>query len=71
MTSVCICGSFRFYDEMLHLRDALHACRVLCEWPMLGSRRDPNAMPLDEARAAIICHLERMDRADQRQLIQP
>ena len=64
MTSVCICGSFRFYDEMLDLREGLHARGVLCEWPMPGPRRDPNAMPLDEARAAILSHLERIDRAD-------
>jgi nucleoside 2-deoxyribosyltransferase len=64
MKSVCICGSFRFYDEMVALRNALQARRIHCEWPTLGPRRVPQAMTPDEAKAAILQHLERMDRAD-------
>jgi nucleoside 2-deoxyribosyltransferase len=64
MKSVCICGSFRFYDEMVALRNALRARGVLCEWPTPGPRRDPNTMTSHEARDAITQHLERMDRAD-------
>jgi nucleoside 2-deoxyribosyltransferase len=64
MKSVCICGSFRFYDEMVALRDALQARRIMCEWPTPGPRRDPKAMTADEARDAITRHLERIDRAD-------
>jgi hypothetical protein len=43
MTSVCICGSFRFYEEMVQLRNALQARGALCEWPLPGPRRDPQA----------------------------
>jgi len=62
--SVCICGSFRFYDEMVQLRNALQARGVICEWPMPGPRRAPQDMTTDEAREAITRHLERMDRAE-------
>ena len=64
MKSVCICGSFRFYEEMVDLRNALQARGVLCEWPLPGPRREPHAMTVDEARDAIMHHLERMDRAE-------
>jgi nucleoside 2-deoxyribosyltransferase len=64
MQSVCICGSFRFYAEMVQLRNTLHARGVRCEWPMPGPRRAPHAMTADEARDAIIEHLERMDRTE-------
>lgn len=64
MKSVCICGSFRFYEEMVQLRDALQACGVRCEWPLPGLRRAPQVMSTDEARDAIMRHLERMDRAE-------
>ncbi len=64
MTSVCICGSFRFYDEMVQLRNALQARGIMCEWPTPGPRCAPNAMTADEARDAIMRHLERMDRAE-------
>jgi nucleoside 2-deoxyribosyltransferase len=64
MKSVCICGSFRFYEEMVDLRHALQARGVLCEWPLPGARREPQAMTADEARDAIRQHLERMDRAE-------
>ena len=63
MQSVCICGSFRFYEEMVQLRNTLQARGVRCEWPLPGPRRDPHAMTADEARDAITRHLERMDRA--------
>jgi nucleoside 2-deoxyribosyltransferase len=63
MKSVCICGSFRFYEEMVDLRKALQARGVLCEWPLPGPRRAPPTMTADEARDAIMHHLERMDRA--------
>jgi nucleoside 2-deoxyribosyltransferase len=61
---VCICGSFRFYDEMVGLRNALHARGALCEWPTPSPRRAPHAMTPVEAKEAIMQHLERMDRAD-------
>jgi nucleoside 2-deoxyribosyltransferase len=64
MRSVCICGSFRFYEEMVQLQNALHARGVLCEWPLPGARYAPQAMTADQARDAIIQHLERMDRAE-------
>jgi nucleoside 2-deoxyribosyltransferase len=64
MKSVCICGSFRFYEEMVQLRNMLHARGALCEWPLPGPRRAPQTMTTDEARDAILCHLERMDRAE-------
>ena len=64
MKSVCICGSFRFYEEMVQLRNALQAQGVLCRWPLPGPRRAPNAMTADEARDAITHHLERIDQAD-------
>ena len=64
MKSVCICGSFRFYEEMVQLRNALQARSVLCEWPLPGPRHAPQAMTADEARDAITQHLERMDRAE-------
>jgi nucleoside 2-deoxyribosyltransferase len=64
MLSVCLCGSFRFYDEMATLRHGLDARGIICEWPMPGAQRDPQAMSPDEARDAITRHLERIDRAD-------
>jgi nucleoside 2-deoxyribosyltransferase len=64
MKSVCICGSFRFYDEMVALRDALQAQGVHCEWPTPGPRRAPQAMTPAEAKDVILQHLQRMDRAD-------
>jgi nucleoside 2-deoxyribosyltransferase len=64
MKSVCICGSFRFYEEMVQLRDALQARGVCCEWPLPGPHRAPQAMTTDEARDAIMQHLQRMDRAE-------
>ena len=64
MQSVCICGSFRFYEEMVELRNALQARGVRCEWPLPGPRRAPQAMTADEAQDAIMQHLERMDRAE-------
>ena len=63
MQSVCICGSFRFYEEMVQLRNTLQARGVRCEWPLPGPRRAPQTMTADEARDAIIQPLERMDRA--------
>ena len=64
MQSVCICGSFRFYEEMVQLRNTLHTRGVLCEWPLPGPRREPQTMTADEARDAIMQHLERMERAE-------
>ena len=64
MKSVCICGSFRFYDEMMDLRNALHARGARCEWPVPGPRPAPQVMTPAEAKEAIIQHLRRMDRAD-------
>jgi hypothetical protein len=64
MKSICICGSFRFYEEMVDLRNALHARGIRCAWPLPGPRREPQAMTADEARDAIMPHLERMDRAE-------
>ena len=64
MKSVCICGSFRFYEEMLQLRNTLQARGLRCEWPLPGPRRAPHTMTTDEARHAIMRHLERMDRAE-------
>jgi hypothetical protein len=64
MKSVCICGSFRFYDEMVDLRNTLQARGMICEWPRPGRHRDPQAMSPGEARDAITRHLARMDRAD-------
>ena len=64
MKSVCICGSFRFYEEMVELRNALQSRGVRCEWPPPGPRRAPQVMTADEARDAIMQHLERMDRAE-------
>jgi hypothetical protein len=58
MKSVCICGSFRFYEEMVQLRNALQSRGVLCEWPLPGPRLAPQAMTADEARDAIMRHLE-------------
>lgn len=64
MKSVCICGSFKHYNEMLELRGTLLANGASCEWPTPGPRTDPKAMSPAEARVAIVAHLERMDRAD-------
>ena len=64
MKSVCICGSFRFYEEMVQLRNVLQARGILCEWPLPGPHGAPQAMTADEARDAITQHLERMDRAE-------
>ena len=64
MKTVCMCGSFRHYDEMLALRDALLASGASCEWPTTELRRDPKTMTEEEAKAAILAHLQRMDRAD-------
>ena len=64
MKSVCICGSFRFYEEMVQLRNTLQTRGVRCEWPLPGPRRAPQAMTTDEASDAIMHHLERMDRAE-------
>jgi nucleoside 2-deoxyribosyltransferase len=64
MQSVCICGSFRFYEEMVQLRNTLQARGVRCEWPLSGPQRAPQTMTADEARDAITQHLERMDRAE-------
>jgi hypothetical protein len=38
MKSVYICGSFRFYDDMVALRNALQAQGIRCEWPTPGLR---------------------------------
>ncbi|PYN83248.1 MAG: hypothetical protein DMD96_03040 [Candidatus Rokuibacteriota bacterium] len=62
--TVCICGSFRHFDEMVTFRDALLASGVSCEWPTSELRRDPKTMTDAEGKAAIVAHLERMDRAD-------
>jgi nucleoside 2-deoxyribosyltransferase len=64
MKSVCIYGSFRFYDEMVALRNELQARGGFCEWPAAGPRRAAQAMTPDEAKEAILQHLQRMDRAD-------
>jgi nucleoside 2-deoxyribosyltransferase len=64
MQSVCLCGSFRFYEEMVQLRNALHARGGFCEWPLPGLRHAPQAMTADEARDAITRHLARIDRAE-------
>jgi nucleoside 2-deoxyribosyltransferase len=64
MKSVCICGSFRFYEDMIQLRNALQAQGVRCEWPLPGPRREPQAMTAEEARDAIMRHLKHMDRAE-------
>jgi hypothetical protein len=64
MKSVCLCGSFRFYEEMVQLRNALQARGALCEWPLPGPRHAPQAMTADEARDAITQHLERIDGAE-------
>lgn len=63
MQSVCICGSFRFYEEMVQLSNTLQARGGHCEWPLPGPQRAPQTMTADEARDAIMQHLERMDRA--------
>jgi hypothetical protein len=62
-SGVCLCGSFRFYDEMLALATALRSRGVPCEWPPEGPRTAPAAMDAEAARAAIVAHLERIDRA--------
>lgn len=62
--SVCLCGSFRFYDEIVDLRNALQARGVLCEWPLLGLRRAPQAMTVAEAKVAILQHPAGIDRTD-------
>ena|SRR5437899_756696 len=49
--TVCLCGSFRQWAEML-------------EWPTPELRRGPVTMTGDEARAAILAHLDRIDRAE-------
>ena len=49
--TVCLCGSFRHWAEML-------------EWPTPELRRGPVTMTGDEARAAILAHLDRIDRAE-------
>lgn len=49
--TVCLCGSFRHWAEMLE-----------CPTPEL--HRDPVTMTGDEARAAILAHLDRIDRAE-------
>jgi len=64
MKTVCICGSFKFYDEMVDLRGALEVRGIRCEWPRPGPRRDPRSMDLEEARAAMALHFQRMDAAD-------
>lgn len=64
MKTVCICGSFRHYDDMLVFRDALLARGVQCDWPTVEERQDPKTLSPEDARAAILRHLERMDRAD-------
>jgi nucleoside 2-deoxyribosyltransferase len=64
MQSVCICGSRRFYEEMVQLRNTFQARGIRCEWPLPGPRRAPQAMTADEAREAITRHQEGMDRAD-------
>ncbi len=49
---------------MVALRTILQARGIICEWPTLGPRRDPQAMTPGEAKEAITRHLERIDRAD-------
>src|SRR5256885_2308557 len=49
--TVCLCGSFRHWAEML-------------EWPTPDVHRGPVTMTGDEARAAILAHLDRIDRAE-------
>lgn len=64
MKTICLCGSFRHYDEMLALRDALLATGARCEWPTADLLRDPTTMSDGDAKATILLHLERMDQAD-------
>jgi hypothetical protein len=62
--TVCLCGSFRHWAEMASLRDALLAGGASCEWPRPELYRDPATMTEREASAAILAHLDRIDRAD-------
>jgi hypothetical protein len=62
MRGVCICGSFRFDDEMVDARNTLRASGVLCDGPTPEARRDPRSMTAEESRKAIELHLERTDR---------
>src|SRR2546426_95473 len=48
--TVCLCGSFRHWAEMLALREALLAGGAPCEWPTPELHRDPATMTGDEAR---------------------
>lgn len=64
MKTVCICGSSRHYEDMLAFRALLHASGIICDWPTVEGRRDPKTLSQEEAKAAILLHLERMDRAD-------
>jgi len=49
--TVRLCGSFRHWAAML-------------EWPTPELHRGPVTMTGDEARAAILAHLDRIDRAE-------
>jgi nucleoside 2-deoxyribosyltransferase len=62
--TVCLCGSFRHWAELVAFRDALLASGAACEWPRPELRRDPETMSGAEASVAILSHLDRIDRAD-------
>ena len=64
MKSVCICGSFRFLDEMNEAAAGLASLGVTCLWPAGEELPDPKAMPAEEARAALLNYLKDIDAAD-------
>jgi hypothetical protein len=64
LKSVCICGSFRFLEEMNEAAEMLARAGVRCLWPKGTALPDPKTMTPDEARAALLDYLKDIDAAD-------
>lgn len=64
MTSVCLCGSYRFLSEMNSVAAKLSASGVTCLWPKDDVLPDPKVMASDDARSALLDYLNDLDGAD-------
>ena len=68
--SVCICGSFKFYEDMEKIREELTRQDILCFTPEPCKLRDRNNITndphrtVDEARNCVSKHLRKIDAAD-------
>jgi nucleoside 2-deoxyribosyltransferase len=76
MKVVCICGSFKFYKEMLKIKRKLEEAGIKCLLPepsQLRCKEDPSKfipnLPskdelIKEAEQVSLCHFRKIDRCD-------